>query len=418
VTPDGVITSTATVGDIFAVDDIAVDSAGNIYFEDYGNIRKISPGGAITTVTSGFGPLALDASGGLYFIEMSGFVNYISKISPGGAITRVVQTTGGPFVSLAVDSTGAVYFATSFQVMKVPGAIPGHIIAGNGSTGYAGDGGPAILAPLNVSGLAVDAGGKVYITDAADNAIRVLTPSQSVPPPSISAVTNGASNLTGAIAPGEIVVLYGSNMGPPSLVQFRLNSLGLVGPNLAGTQAFFNGVAAPILYTSAGQVAAIVPYLVSLPWEVTVAYLGQLSQPVPVPLTFTAPALITADATGSGQAAAVNQNGSLNSAKNPIPLGGVIVLYATGEGLTFPPGIDGKPAAPPLPVPAITVTATIGGQPAVVQYAGGAPGFVAGLMQVNVVVPTNITVGPAVPVILMQRPAQSQSGVTIAVAAN
>ena len=173
-----------------------------------------------------------------------------------------MQTSFGPFVGMAVDSSGGIYFASSFQVYKVSSA-PSLTIAGNGSSGYSGDGGPA-LGAAKCSGLTVDASGNVYLMDAVDNAIRVLKPSQVLTqPPSISAITNGASNRAGPIAAGEIVVLYGSNLGPAQLAQFSLNAAGLVGTSLAGTQAFFNGTPAPVIYTSAGQVAAIVPY--SLP---------------------------------------------------------------------------------------------------------------------------------------------------------
>ena len=172
-----------------------------------------------------------------------------------------MQTSFGPFVGMALDSSGGVYFASSFLVFKVSSA-PLPTIAGNGATGYAGDGGPALSAQLNVSGLAVDASGNVYVMDAVDNAIRLLKLNQLlVQPPSIGAVTNGATNLAGPVAPGEIVVLYGSNLGPARLAQFSLNAAGLVGTSLAGTQVFFNGTPAPVIYTLAGQVGAIVPYL-------------------------------------------------------------------------------------------------------------------------------------------------------------
>jgi uncharacterized protein (TIGR03437 family) len=416
VSPGGAITTAAMTEAL----DVAVDGAGNIFVADSDGVRKISRGGVSTTLAQGSGPLALDSAGNLYFMDRSGFNYFIGKLSPSGVETVVLQTSSGPFVGMAVDSSGGVYFSSSLLVFKVSSA-PSLTIAGNGSNGYSGDGGPALSAPLNVSGLAVDAAGNVYVMDAVDKAIRVLKPSQALTqPPSISAITNGASNRTGPITAGEIVVLYGSNLGPPQLAQFSLNAAGLVGTSLAGTQVIFNGTPAPIVYTSAGQVATIVPYSLppGLPYQVTVAYQGQVSQPMTVPFAAAAPGLITANSTGSGQAAAINQDGSLNSADSPIRVGNVLVLYATGEGFTNPPGIDGKPATAPLPTPFLVVTAMIGGQPAVVQYAGGAPGFVAGLMQVNVIVPANISPGAAVPVFLKLADLQSQGGVTIAVAGN
>ena len=416
VSPGGAIATAAMTAGL----DVAVDGGGNIFVADSDGVRKISPGGVSTTLAQGSGPLALDSAGSLYFTDRSGFNYNIRKLSPSGVQTLAAQTASGPFVGMAVDSSGGVFFASSLLVFKVSSA-PSLTIAGNGSNGYAGDGGPALSAPLNVSGLAVDAAGNVYVMDAVDNAIRLLKPSQALAqPPAIGAVTNAAGNQPGPITPGEILVLYGSNLGPPQLAQFSLNTAGLVGTSLAGTQVFFNGTPAPIIYTSAGQVAAIVPYALppGLPYQVTVAYQGQVSLPMTVPFAAAAPGLITANSSGSGQAAALNQDGSLNSAESPIRVGDVLVLYATGEGRTTPPGIDGKPATVPLPAPFLVVTALVGGQPAVVQYAGGAPGFVAGLMQVNIVIPGNISPGAAVPVVINVADIHSQGGVTIAVGGN
>ena len=77
--------------------------------------------------------------------------------------------------------------------------------------------------------------------------------------------------------------------------------------------------------------------------------------------------------------------------------------------------MDGKIAAVPLPQPVLPVTITIGGQNAQILYAGGAPGAVAGLMQINARIPSGIPTGPAVPVTLRVGNASAQAGVTIAV---
>src|SRR5207253_3254183 len=100
--------------------------------------------------------------------------------------------------------------------------------------------------------------------------------------------------------------------------------------------------------------------------------------------------VFTLNSTGSGQAAAVNQDNSTNGPASPARLGSVVSLYVTGEGQTNPSGIDGKPASTPLPAPVLFVSATLAGQPATVTYAGGAPGLVAGAMQVNVQIPANL----------------------------
>lgn len=236
------------------------------------------------------------------------------------------------------------------------------------------------------------------------------------PPPVLSSVTNGASSLAGPIAAGEVVVLYGSGMGPAQLTQFRLNEAGSVGAQLADTQVLFNGIPAPILYTWTTQIGAIVPYSVpGTSAQVVVSYQGRSSVPVTVPIAASASGLFTIDATGNGQAAATNQDGSRNSAANPARLGSVLSLYATGEGQTFPAGIDGKPASQPFPQPLLPVTVAIGGQAGAVLYAGGALGLLPGVMQINVRIPNGIQPGNTVPVVLQVGSVSGEAGVTIAV---
>jgi uncharacterized protein (TIGR03437 family) len=91
----------------------------------------------------------------------------------------------------------------------------------------------------------------------------------------------------------------------------------------------------------------------------------------------------------------------------------VIVLYVTGEGQTDPPGVNGLPAGSVLPRPTLPVKVQIGGLEAKVLYAGGAPGFSSGLMQVNAEVPSSAPVGEAVPVVVWVGEKSSQSNVTI-----
>jgi uncharacterized protein (TIGR03437 family) len=138
-----------------------------------------------------------------------------------------------------------------------------------------------------------------------------------------------------------------------------------------------------------------------------------------MPVAVAAPGLFTLDSTGGGQAAAVNQDGTINTSATPALIGTIISLFATGEGQTSPLGIDGKPATAPFPAPSLPVTVTIGGVTvSALQYVGGAPGEVAGLLQINVTIPAGITPGSAVPVAISVGGATSQAGVTIAVSAN
>ena len=92
----------------------------------------------------------------------------------------------------------------------------------------------------------------------------------------------------------------------------------------------------------------------------------------------------------------------------------MISIYATGEGRTSPPGVTGSVTGSDLKNPVLQVSAKIGGQRAEVQYAGSAPGLVAGVLQVNVKIPENAPTG-AVPIAIVVGTASSQPGVTISI---
>src|SRR5206468_12649795 len=120
------------------------------------------------------------------------------------------------------------------------------------------------------------------------------------------------------------------------------------------------------------------------------------SSPLTVPLAVSAPGIFTSDGSGRGQAAAVNQDGSPNSAATPAPSGSVIALYITGEGQATL-GL---------------IAVTIGDRPAQVQSAGTAI-IVAPVFQINAVVPVGIS--GQVPIVVTIGGVATQPGVTIAV---
>jgi uncharacterized protein (TIGR03437 family) len=175
-----------------------------------------------------------------------------------------------------------------------------------------------------------------------------------------------------------------------------------------------------MISTSAAQATAVVPFeIAGANAHVTVTYNGHTSSPIMVPLAASAPGLFTLDPAGQGQAAALNQNGSLNMASAPAPIGSVISLFATGGGQASPSGPDGKIASTPVSAPILPVVVTIGGTTVDrLQYVGGAPGKIAGLLQINVPIPASVTPGNAVPIVVRVGGAPSQAGVTIAVSAN
>jgi uncharacterized protein (TIGR03437 family) len=213
-------------------------------------------------------------------------------------------------------------------------------------------------------------------------------------------VVNAASYGGGAVSPGEIVALFVTNAGPAKLAGGQLDSTGKLATETGATRVLFNGYPSPMVYAVAGQVAAIVPYEVAGQASalVQVEYQGIQSPAVSVPVALVTPAVFTADSSGQGQAAVLNQDYSLNSAANPAPSGSYCALYATGAGQTNPPGIDGQISHAPYPLPELPVTVTVGGVPAAVQYAGAAPGEVAGVLQINFQIPMGVA-GGQVPIV-------------------
>ena len=234
---------------------------------------------------------------------------------------------------------------------------------------------------------------------------------------SVNGIVNAASHASGAVAPGEIVTIFSSFPGPSSGVGLELDNQGRVSTSLGGMQVLFDAVPAPLTYAVSGQVTCIVPYEVSSEnvTHVQLSFQDQLSNSVTVPVADAVPGVFTRNLSGTGPGVIVNQDGTTNSVTNPAAIGSLVLVYATGEGQTNPAGVDGEldGLSPPQPVTQ-PVTATIGGVPSTVVYAGGVSGLVAGLLQVNVEIPQGVSAGNEIPIVLTIGGATSQQNVTIA----
>ena len=144
-------------------------------------------------------------------------------------------------------------------------------------------------------------------------------------------------------------------------------------------------------------------------------YQGMASALFPVTVAPAVIGIFSADASGTGQAIVLNQDGGINSPDNPASSGSVVTLWATGAGQLTPAVIDGAVDAGNRPQPVLPVLAQIGGQVADVLYAGGAPGIVEGVIQVNLRIPTAGQTGAAVPLVLRVGNSLSQPGITLAI---
>jgi uncharacterized protein (TIGR03437 family) len=201
--------------------------------------------------------------------------------------------------------------------------------------------------------------------------IRAFT-AAPVLPVQVTSIANAASGVAGAIAPGEIVTLKGTGLGPAAGVSLVLNSSGGVDTALAGVRVSFNGIYAPVLYASDTQINAIVPYELAgaAVAVVQVTYANHASALTPIAVAEAAPGIFTVNRSGKGPAAAIRS-------------GPYVALFFTGGGQTDPPGVTGSVNGTVLKRIPVNVTASVGGVPASVTFAGAAPLLVDGAMQLN-----------------------------------
>ncbi|WP_185731349.1 NHL domain-containing protein [Larkinella rosea] len=226
----------ATQANISRPSNLIVDAEGSLIIADQytQRIRKVTTDGIIntiagSTVTPGFGGdngsatsaklnfpagVAQDASGNLYIADQQN--HRIRKVSADGVITTVAGNgtggyggDGGPATSaklwlpndVTVDAQGNLYIA-DYDNNRIRKVSPDGIIttvAGNGEAAFGGDGGPATSASLHrPNGVCVDAAGNLYIADAGNNRIRKVTPA-IVP-------TNTAPTLANVIPPQRATV--------------------------------------------------------------------------------------------------------------------------------------------------------------------------------------------------------------------
>lgn len=253
-------------------------------------------------------------------------------------------------------------------------------------------------AQLRISNaIATDPGGGAVAVSATAATVQILAGSAGQSFPAVSLV-NAASLQPGPISPGEIVAIFG-------------------GAGLSATSSVqIGGASAPLLYVGPGQVNAIVPLGLDTSTDASLELLTPLWSmgPISLPTAAVSPALFTQAANGTGPGAILNQDYSLNSFSNPAPAGSIIMLYGTGFGPLVPPAADGQTATGPAQT-AMSVTASIGGIPAEVLYAGAAPGLIAGVVQINVQIPQNAPSSPAAPVSLGVGSAVTPAGVTVAI---
>jgi len=395
------------------------------------NAANLSPGtytGQINVASAGAGnsPLAIPVnltvtSPQSLSLTVPGGGNSLFFSAPAGGTAPPAQT-----VALAA-SGGSLAFVGNINIASPPGGNWLSVAPASGSATTA----PTNLA-ISVNPQGLNPGtynGSVSINAPNANNSPLTIPVTFVvgpptPAPAPSAIVNAGSMQAGAVAAGEIITITGTNLGPPAPGVTPGAGADNHQPTLVSdTQVTFDNVPAPLLFVSATRIDAVVPYEVDGKTQTTmvVTYKGTAAVAQVLNVGSTAPGLFLSTAANvpATQVAATNADGTDNTPDNPAAAGTVVVLRATGEGQTMPPGETGLiiPAGDDtaLKFPVLPVTVTIGGQTADVQYAGSAAGSVSGNLQIKVVVPDNAPSGPAVPIVITIGPNSSPEGTTLAI---
>lgn len=284
----------------------------------------------------------------------------------------------------------------------------------------------ALLAVVPAADLTAAATLSVVVTNPAPGGSSAAQPLTVANVPSITAVANAASYGSTALSPGELVAIFGVNIGPTTPAAMIIGN-GFVSTTVSGVTLTIDGQPAPLLYVSQNQVTAQVPYEVTQGSGKQVVLTNGTSAPATTTVTIgeQAPGLFTSDGSGANQAAALNYGAStqaytLNTAANPAHLGDTVLLYLTGEGdynTTLEPrtGLIVTTALNPLPQLNPLPTVTIGGAAASVAYAGPIIGSILGLLQINCVVPASATTGKAVPLSVSIAGTSTQANVTLSI---
>jgi uncharacterized protein (TIGR03437 family) len=261
------------------------------------------------------------------------------------------------------------------------------------------------------------ANGRVYVPTFS-NSVEVYGVLGSSTAPNtglISAVTNSASLLEGPVSPGELVTIFGANIGPVAQTSaVAVNQR--IPTTVGGTSVLFDGTPAPVLSTSSDQIMAVVPFGVAGPTsKIQVTYQGNTVAATTVPVQAATPAIFAQNGSGGGIGSILNQDGTTNTTSNGAKLGSVVSMFATGGGATTPASQDGVLASPPYPAFDLQVSVTIAGAPATIVSAGPAPGMVAGMMQIQFMVPDDAWVSPFDPLVLTVGNYSSPDGVWMVV---
>jgi uncharacterized protein (TIGR03437 family) len=373
--------------------DLAVDSAGAAYVSGW----TAAPD--FPTTPEAFQP-EFHREGDPASQEPAGVDGFVAKLGPNGAALEFSTFVGGfgddRVLALTRRADGALVLSGATTAGDFP-LTAGFLDRGAGFLATLSPDGAALAFSTRLSrrvedyplpeGVAVFSANAERLALAGDTGLVTYFEPSDPDQPAIWALA-GSAELEPArhVSPGELVSLYGVDIGPPEPASFELGSDGRVPFELAGVRALLDGRPAPILYAQRDQVNLVAPF--GLPSEgyavVQLLRDGAEISRVVTALRPASPAVFpVADAW-----AILNPDGMLNSPQSPAPAGSIVALWGTGTGALSPTPLDGAVTAPPFAAIEAPVRVLFSqGREAEVLYAGAAPGLVQGVVQINFRIP-------------------------------
>jgi uncharacterized protein (TIGR03437 family) len=323
------------------------------------------------TGLNNFLPLSmlLDSSGGTLLFGGTDSAG-VAQVHPTGAC--IAQSPPEAYGSLPVDSHGVMARLDSTGQLLQSTFVP-------------------TLPPLFLHGIVQPDTATILFDDTftGDIATATLGPVTEI---QLGCLANAASFRIGPLSPEEIVSLTGSNIGPGEPVTGQPGADNRFPFELGATQVTFDGVAVPLLYVSSTQINAVTPLaLTSATTHVCVVVNAATTNCMDVPVVAADPGIFMSGT----HAAALNQDGTINSETNPAVPGSIVSIFATGLGAMTPPPPDGSLVSLPLPSPVLQIQASnpvvemfvknvVVFDPLPMYYAGPAPYEVEGLTQINI----------------------------------
>ncbi|HEX3744077.1 MAG TPA: SBBP repeat-containing protein [Bryobacteraceae bacterium] len=413
-------------GDLFVT---ALDPAGNIVFstflggsgnEDGAAVRTDAAGNVYvsgTTASPDFPPTSAgvpspppvpiwsNAAGGGFLTSLSPdgkalrYFNYVAYSSPLGGPSSMAVNTAGDVYLLGAGMAGSPVTPSAPQpcydgasdVVLMHFSPQGQL---EDST-FIGDNHASLPSnnylPRDGSVELVSTTGGTGALPAVEQ-VRFGEPDWTSPACITPTTLNGATLYARGqvVAAGEVVSLVGSGIGPAAGVAYQPGPGGQAGNALGGVQVFFDGIAAPILYAQSNQVNLIVPVEMSgqTSATVTLRYQNATFGPFTQQIARFDPAIFRWNPGVSTQAAAINQDFTVNGPANPAPAGSIVAVWGTGFGpLTTPCG-DGSLNVDAADYLAQGYTTAINGDDTIeVAYSGGAPLLLCGVAQINIRIP-------------------------------